>query len=37
MTITLTNLKIEPQDPALFEVPAGYNRMPNIGKMMGMP
>jgi hypothetical protein len=37
MTITLTNLKIEPQDPALFEVPAGYNRMPNVGKMFGMP
>jgi hypothetical protein len=37
MTISLTNLKIGPQDPALFEVPSGYNKMPNMGKMMGMP
>ena len=37
MTITLTNLKIGPQDPTLFEVPAGYNKMPNMGQMFGMP
>lgn len=37
MTITLTNLQIGPQDPALFEVPNGYNKMPNVGNMFGMP
>lgn len=37
MTMTLTNLKIGPQDPALFEIPPGYNKMPNMGKMFGMP
>jgi outer membrane lipoprotein-sorting protein len=37
MTITLSNLKIGPQDPALFEVPSGYNKMPNMGRMLGAP
>jgi hypothetical protein len=37
MTMTWTNLKIELQDPALFEIPSGYNKMPNMGKMFGMP
>jgi hypothetical protein len=37
-TITLTNLKIGPQDPSLFEVPDGFNKMPNMGKFMpGLP
>jgi hypothetical protein len=35
----LTNLKIGKQDPALFEVPAGYSKMgmgmPSLGSMMG--
>jgi hypothetical protein len=37
MTMTLTHLKVGPQDPALFEIPAGYNKMPNMGKMFGVP
>jgi hypothetical protein len=37
MTMTLSNLKIGPQDPAVFEIPAGYNKMPNMGRMFGMP
>jgi hypothetical protein len=36
-TLTLANLKVGPQDPALFEIPPGYNKMPNVGKMFGMP
>jgi hypothetical protein len=35
MTITLQNLKIGPQDPALFEVPAGYAAMPSFGGIGG--
>ena len=34
MTSALTNLKIEKQDPALFEVPAGYTKN-DMGAMMG--
>jgi hypothetical protein len=45
MASELTNLKIEKQDPALFEIPAGYTKndmgalmgkggMPNIGELM---
>jgi outer membrane lipoprotein-sorting protein len=30
-TVTLTNVKIGPQDPALFEVPKDYAQMPSIG------
>lgn len=30
----LTNLKVGKQDPALFEIPAGYSRM-DMGSMMG--
>jgi hypothetical protein len=35
MTSELTNLKIEKQDPALFEIPAGYTKN-DMGAMMGM-
>jgi Domain of unknown function (DUF4412) len=35
MTITLENIKIGPQDRSLFEVPAGFNRMPGGGGMFG--
>jgi hypothetical protein len=35
MTNELTNLKIEKQDPALFEIPAGYTKN-DMGAMMGM-
>lgn len=35
MTVTLRNLKIGPQDAALFEVPAGFNPMPSFGGGMG--
>lgn len=35
MTNELTNLKIERQDPALFEIPAGYTKN-DMGAMMGM-
>lgn len=35
MTSELTNLKIEKQNPALFEIPAGYTRN-DMGAMMGM-
>jgi hypothetical protein len=31
MTMTLTNLKIGPQDAQLFELPKGYNSMPSMG------
>ena len=34
MTSELTNLKIEKQDPALFEIPAGYTKN-DMGAMMG--
>jgi len=34
MTSELSNLKIEKQDPALFEVPAGYTKN-DMGAMMG--
>lgn len=30
MTVTLTNLTIGPQDPALFEPPADYKAMPSF-------
>ncbi len=36
MTMTLTNLKIGPQDPSLFEVPGGYTAMPDFGGMGNM-
>jgi hypothetical protein len=35
MTSELTNLKIEKQDPALFDIPAGYTKN-DMGAMMGM-
>jgi hypothetical protein len=35
MTSELTNLKIEKQNPALFEIPAGYTKN-DMGAMMGM-
>jgi hypothetical protein len=35
MTSELTNLKIGKQDPALFEIPAGYTKN-DMGAMMGM-
>jgi hypothetical protein len=35
MTSELTNLKIEKQDPALFEIPPGYTKN-DMGAMMGM-
>lgn len=35
MTSELSNLKIEKQDPALFEIPAGYTKN-DMGAMMGM-
>lgn len=35
VTSELTNLKIEKQDPALFEIPAGYTKN-DMGAMMGM-
>lgn len=34
ITMTLKNLKVEPQEAALFELPAGYQPMPSMGKMM---
>lgn len=34
ITMTLKNLKIEPQDAALFELPEGYQPMPSMGNMM---
>jgi hypothetical protein len=36
MTMTLKNIKVGSQDPSLFEVPSGYNAMPNMGGMPGM-
>jgi hypothetical protein len=35
ITSELSNLKIEKQDPALFEIPAGYTKN-DMGAMMGM-
>jgi hypothetical protein len=35
MTITLTNLQVGPQDPAAFELPAGYTKMPSFGGGFG--
>lgn len=35
MTITLRNLQVGPQDPALFEAPAGYSKMPDVPGMKG--
>ena len=35
MTVTLENIQVEPQDPALFEVPAGFNRMGGAGDFGG--
>jgi hypothetical protein len=35
MTSELTNLKIEKQDPTLFEIPVGYTKN-DMGAMMGM-
>lgn len=35
MTMTLQNLEIGAQDPALFEVPAGWSKMPAFGGMFG--
>lgn len=35
MTMTLENIQVEPQDPALFEVPAGFNRLGGAGGFMG--
>lgn len=34
--MTLQNLKIGKQDPSLFEIPAGYNKMPSMGNFGGM-
>lgn len=31
ITMTLKNLQVADQDDALFEVPAGYNKMPSFG------
>lgn len=36
MTVTLENIQIGPQDPALFQVPAGYSRMPGAGPFGAM-
>lgn len=36
MTMTLKNLQVGTQDPALFEVPANYSKMPAFGSMFGM-
>jgi hypothetical protein len=32
--MTIKDLKIGPQDAALFELPEGYHPMPNMGDMM---
>jgi hypothetical protein len=34
-TMRLSNLKIGPLDPSVFDVPAGYTAMPNFGSMRG--
>jgi hypothetical protein len=33
ITMTLRNLKTGKQDASLFELPAGYSKMPNMGGM----
>jgi hypothetical protein len=33
MTMTLRNLEVGKQDASLFELPAGYSKMPNMGGM----
>lgn len=35
MTMTLKNLQIGSQDASLFEVPAGYTKLPSMGNMGG--
>lgn len=35
MTIRLSNLQIGPQDPAQFELPGGYTKMPAFGATFG--
>jgi hypothetical protein len=35
MTVTLRNLQVGPQDPALFDAPAGYTKMPGFPGMKG--
>jgi len=35
MTVTLTNLKVGPQDAQLFELPSGYAAMPSMGNLSG--
>ncbi len=37
MTMTLKNVQVGDQDDALFEVPAGYTKMPGMGMNMPMP
>lgn len=34
VAMTLKNLKVEPQEAALFELPPGYQPMPSMGNMM---
>jgi hypothetical protein len=34
ISMQLTNLKVAPQDPALFELPEGYHAMPGRGSML---
>ncbi len=34
VTMTLKNLKVEPQEAALFKLPPGYQPMPSMGNMM---
>lgn len=34
ITMTMKNLKVEPQDTALFELPEGYQPMPGMGDMI---
>ena len=34
ITMTMKDIKIEPQDAALFELPKGYQPMPSMGNMM---
>ncbi|MCE3251138.1 MAG: hypothetical protein K0Q67_148 [Cellvibrio sp.] len=34
ITMTMKNLKVEPQDAELFELPEGYQPMPGMGEMM---
>lgn len=37
MKMLLKNIKIGPQDPALFEIPKGFHKMPAMGAMGRMP